>query len=189
MRKRTAGGAIIALALLTSIFPAWAFEPLPAPLPARGTVQAAFAPWNDIEGLITAAIGDAKQQVLVQAYLLTSKEMTQALIHAQHRGVDVRVLMDAGQLDKVPASQALTLAAAGIPVWLETGYQNAHNKIVIIDSSSAAPVLITGSFNFTWSAAHKNAENVLVVRGDSRLASLYRANWERHRQDATAYPH
>lgn len=189
MRRRTVGGAIIALTLLASISRAWGFEPLPAPFPARGTVQAAFAPWNDIEGLIVAAIDDARQQVLVQAYLLTSKKMAQALVRARRRGVDVRVLMDAEQLDKVPASQALTLTAAGIPVWLETGYQNAHNKIVIIDGNSAAPVLITGSFNFTWAAAHKNAENVLVVRGDPRLALQYCANWERHRQDAVAYRH
>ncbi len=189
MRSRVVFGVIAWLAMAVPVANAYAFEPLPRPTPAHGTVQAAFAPWNDIEGLIVDAIGAAKKQVLVQAYLMTSKDMAQALIRAHRRGVEVRVLMDAEQLAKVPASQALVLSDAGIPVWLETGYQNAHNKVVIIDGDSDAPVLITGSFNFTWTAAHKNAENVLVVRGEPQLTARYAANWERHRRDATPYKH
>lgn len=181
--------AVAALALSVSVAAAGAFEPVPAPMPARGTVQAAFAPWNDIEGLIVDAVDAAQKQVLVQAYLLTSKKLTQALIRAHRRGLDVRVLMDAEQQEKVPASKALALADAGIPVRLETGYQNAHNKVIVIDAATTAPVLITGSFNFTLAAAHKNAENVLVVRGDAELASRYAANWQRHQRDATPYKH
>lgn len=164
-----------------------AFEPLPPPQPLHGTVQAAFAPWNDIESLVVDAIGRAKKQILMQAYLLTSKPVSQALVLAHRRGVQVRVLLDAEQLGKVPASKALMLSEAGIPVWLETAYQNAHNKVVIIDASGATPVVITGSFNFTWAAAHKNAENVLVVRGDRELAMRYGANWERHQRDAAPF--
>lgn len=187
MSVRAARWALGWLVMLVSMAPAHAAEPLPAPLAARGTIQAAFAPWNNIEGLIIDAIDAAKQQVLVQAYLLTSKNVAQALIRAHRRRVAVQVLMDAEQLDKVPASQALTLAEAGIPVALETDFQNAHNKVVIIDGGSNAPVLITGSFNFTWAAAHKNAENVLVVRGNPELTALYVANWERHQRAAIAY--
>jgi phosphatidylserine/phosphatidylglycerophosphate/cardiolipin synthase-like enzyme len=186
MMRQALAGAAVALAMVVSM-PSAAFEPLEAPRPAHGTVQTAFAPWNDIEGLVVEVMGRAKKQILLQAYLLTSKPITQALIQAHRRGVQVRVLLDAEQLGKVPASKALMLTEAGIPVWLETNYQNAHNKVVIIDASSPTPVLITGSFNFTWAAAHKNAENVLVVRGDRELAMRYSANWERHQHDAVSF--
>jgi len=187
MRSFAVRAAGLALALTCAH--AGAFEPVPPPQPASGTVQAAFAPWNDVEGLIIGIIDDARRQVLVQAYLLTSKNMARALIRAHRRGIDVRVLMDAEQMDKVPASQALALTEGGVPVWLETGYQNAHNKVVVVDGATAAPVLVTGSYNYTWSAAHKNAENVLVLRGDHALAARYVANWQRHQRDATPFRH
>ena len=84
---------------------AHAFDvPLP-PIAAQGTVQALFSPWENIESAIVEAIGNAKQQVLVQAYLLTSKRIAVALIAAHRRGADVRVLVDANQLDKVETSR------------------------------------------------------------------------------------
>jgi phosphatidylserine/phosphatidylglycerophosphate/cardiolipin synthase-like enzyme len=79
------------------------------------------------------------------------------------------------------------LAAAGIAVWLETKYQNAHNKIIVIDAGTPESTVITGSFNFTWTAQHRNAENILIARKNSLLASRYALNWERHRQDAIPY--
>ena len=157
------------------------------PITAQGTLQAAFSPWDDIESLIIDAIDGANKQVLVQAYLLTSKKIAKALIAAQRRGVGVMVLVDAAQSAKVPSSKAHDLSLAGIPVWLETRYQNAHNKVIVIDAGTASATVITGSYNFTWSAQHKNAENILIAHGNPALAARYALNWERHRQDATPY--
>lgn len=157
------------------------------PLAAQGSLQAAFAPWDNLEDLVTDAIDGARRQVLVQAYLLTSKKIANTLIAARRRGVDVRVLLDAEQLAKAASSMAPELAAAGIAVWLETKYQNAHNKIVVIDAGSPDATVITGSFNFTWTAQHKNAENVLIARKNPALAARFALNWERHRQEAMPY--
>lgn len=157
------------------------------PIPAQGTLQAAFAPWDDIEGLIIAAIQSAKKQVLVQAYLLTNKKIAAALIAAHRKEVDVQVLADASQHAKTEFSQLSDLAVAGIPIHLETKYQNAHNKVIVIDATSIDPVVITGSFNFTWTAPHRNAENILIARKNSALAVRYASNWARHRRDASPY--
>ncbi len=163
---------------------------LDAPPPivaAQGTLQAAFAPWDDVEGLIVTALRGAQQDILVQAYLLTNKPVVRALIAARQRGVQVQVLVDAEQALDDKYSGITALVNADIPVWLETQYQHAHNKLMIIDAASAASVVITGSFNFTWTAQHKNAENILIARNNRPLATRYATNWERHRQDATAY--
>ncbi|HJV82310.1 phospholipase D family protein [Noviherbaspirillum sp.] len=155
---------------------------------AQGTWQAAFTPWDDIEGLVVNTIDGARKQVLVQAYLLTSKKIATTLVSAHRRGIDVRVLVDADQLERTASSAAAPiLAEAGIPVWLETKYQNAHNKVIVIDPEGPNATVITGSFNFTWTAQHKNAENVLIARKNPVLAARYAQNWERHRQDATPY--
>jgi phosphatidylserine/phosphatidylglycerophosphate/cardiolipin synthase-like enzyme len=160
---------------------------VPPVYPAHGSLQAAFSPWDNVEALIAEAISSARRQILVQAYLLTSKKIAAALIAAQRRDVDVRVLVDGEQLSKTASSMAPELVAAGIPVWIETKYQNAHNKIIVIDPATPDATVITGSYNFTWTAQHGNAENVLIVRQNPELAARYALNWERHRQDAAPY--
>jgi phosphatidylserine/phosphatidylglycerophosphate/cardiolipin synthase-like enzyme len=160
---------------------------IPEPVRAAGSLQAAFAPWDNVEGIIVDAIGSARKQILVQAYLLTSKKISAALVAAHRRHVDVRVLLDADQLEKVNSSTAPMLARAGIPVWRETKYQNAHNKVMVIDAATPDATVISGSFNFTWTAQHKNAENILVARKNPALAVQYADNWHRHQQEAQPY--
>lgn len=159
----------------------------PALQPAQGTLQAAFTPWDDVEAVLAGVIDDARKQILVQAYLLTSKKIASTLVAAHRRGVEVLILLDAAQLTRSTSQVVPKLAAAGIPVWLETKYQNAHNKVIIVDADTVHPAVVTGSFNFTWTAQHRNAENILVVRDNPNLAGRYALNWERHRQDAIPY--
>lgn len=179
--------AIGVLLCLLAGSPAHALDGSRAPQVAQGTLQAAFAPWDDVETLIIEVIGGAKKQLVMQAYLLTSKNIALALIAAHKRGVEVRVLADMEQLSKGDLSRLPDLVDAGIPVWLETKYQSAHNKIIVIDPAMEDATVVTGSYNFTWSAQHKNAENILIVRKNPQLAAQYFANWERHRLDATPY--
>ena len=154
-------------------------------LPAKGSVQVAFAPWEDVESLLTETIASAKVQILVQAYLLTSNKIADSLIKARQRGVDVRVLADARQHEDNPASQLDLLTQNEIPVWLKTRYRSAHNKILVIDAGTAKPVIVSGSYNFTWSAQNMNAENLLVIRNHPELARRFELNWKRHLQAAT----
>lgn len=121
---------LLALAVLLCAGPiqANAAETAAAPVTADGTLQVAFSPWDDIENLIVETIGEARQQVLVQAYLLTSKKIAASLIQAHRRDVDVQVLVDEHQLERTEMGRIPELAAAGIPVWLETAYQNAHDN-------------------------------------------------------------
>jgi len=159
----------------------------PPELPAAGTVQVAFPPWDDAEALVVAAVSEARGEILVQAYSFTSGAVARALIAAKRRGVDVRVTADREQTFGGEFTRIPELAAAGIPVWLEVRYAAAHSKVMIIDAGSAAPVLITGSYNWTWSAQRRNAENLLIVRRNPALTQAYRENWERRRDDALPY--
>lgn len=181
------GGFLIALQIALSASPAYARETKAVRLPAHASLQAAFAPWDDVEEILRNCIDEAKEQILVQAYLLTSKSIANALIAAKRRGVDVRILADARRHAEMPSSRLTTLAAAGISIWLETGYENAHNKIMIFDPGLPQANVVTGSFNFTWTAQHRNAENILVVRNDPVLAAQYEANWLRHQQSAVPF--
>jgi len=155
-------------------------------LSAQGTLQAVFSPGDDIEAVLLDALGEARRQILMQAYLLTSKPLIEGLIVARQRGVDVRVLMDAGQLNERAHGRIAMLQAAGVTVRLETNYKSAHNKVIVIDSATSDATVITGSYNFTWTAQNKNAENMLIARRNPSLAAQYAANWERHFREAQA---
>ncbi|MBK6637915.1 MAG: phospholipase D family protein [Rhodocyclaceae bacterium] len=150
-------------------------------------LRALFSPWDDIEGVLVEALAKARTEVRVQAYLLTSRPLTRALLEAHRRGVDVQVLADAEMARRAGGESLQQLAQAGVPVWIETRYAAAHNKVMLIDSGRDRPVLVTGSYNFTWSAQARNAENVLVITGNADLARRYAENWRRHREEATDY--
>lgn len=157
------------------------------PIPSTGTVELAFTPWDDAEGAILRSLKGARHAIYVQAYLFTSRALARALIEARQRGIAVAILADREMTEKGENSQISQLAAAGIPVWLEVRYANAHNKIMLIDPGEASGSVITGSYNFTYSAQARNAENLLILRGNPRLARAYLDNWERHRGGAVAY--
>jgi len=177
----------VSLSLLVAMAPAGAqLAVLPAlPFPASGTVQVAFAPREDAEGLVVEAIGEAQRQILVQAFSFTSRRIAQALIGARRRGVEVLVTADREQAVAGEGSRLRDLAAAGIPVWLETRYAAAHSKVMIIDAGTRDSAVITGSFNWTAGAQRRNAENVLVLRRNRELANAYEANWRRHQAQAS----
>lgn len=147
-----------------------------------GTVQVLFTPDDDAAGQIVHAIEQAQKQVLVQTFSFTSREIAQALISAKLRGVDVRVVTDAEQIRRMERSKVPTVAAGGVPVFVDNLHDSAHNKVMVIDAGSATPVVITGSFNFTHAAQFKNAENLLIFRGNRELTTAYLENWRRHRE-------
>lgn len=164
------------------ISPAQAIE-----VPAAGTVELLFTPWDDAEGALLKQVGAARRSIHVQAYLLTSRNIARALLAAHARGVPVTVLADREMLLKGNNSMIPELHEAGISVRLETRYAAAHNKILLIDAEGDQPVIITGSYNFSFSAQARNAENLLIMRGNRALARAYLANWQRHRDEALPY--
>ncbi len=154
-------------------------------VPARGSVEVAFSPWNDPEAALIAAIGEARESILVQAYVFTSKPVARALIAAHKRGLRVEVLLDAEMNRPSSLSVLPQLMEAGIPVAVETRYNIAHNKVIILDPASANHgAVVTGSYNFTRSARVANAENLLILRGNPALVRIYTDNWQRHRAEA-----
>lgn len=180
MRYALAAPLILAAAFFSLAAPA-------AELPAQGTLEVFFTPWDDAEGALLRELGAARKTLHLQAYLLTSRNIARAVQAAHERGVRVHLLVDREMLVKGENSQVPQLAAAGVDVQVETRYNAAHNKIVLVDAEEPNPVIITGSYNFTFSAQARNAENLLVLRGNRALTQRYLANWRRHRAEATDF--
>ncbi len=146
---------------------------IPHTVPATGTIEVAFSPNGGAEQAVVKAINEAHKSIMVQAYSFTNKEIARALLLAKKRGVEVRVILDKSQKTAKYSSYKF-FRDEKIPVKIDYGFEIAHNKIMIIDNET----VITGSFNFTNAAQRKNAENLLIIRGDQKLANLYIENWQ-----------
>jgi phosphatidylserine/phosphatidylglycerophosphate/cardiolipin synthase-like enzyme len=54
-----------------------------------------------------------------------------------------------------------------------------HSKFMLIDPLSADPLVITGSANFSTASTTDNDENMILVRGDKRVADIYWTEFNR----------
>ncbi len=175
---------LVGLALAVAA-PARALAPeAPINLVATGTVEVVFSPWGDAESVLLKAIDDSREQILVQAYLFTSKPLARALIAAHRRGVRVEVMLDAESNRPASASRLPDFMAAGVPVLVETRHNIAHNKVMLFDPATSRAAVATGSYNFTRAARVANAENLLILRGNPALVRAYLGNWRRHKAEA-----
>ena len=161
--------------------------PTRTPTASSAQVTVLFAPEDPIQRTLIGLINNAQRNILVQAYLFTDDTLANALIRAHKRGVNVEVLLDAQMLTEARGSDGVRLFEAGIPVRLETRFENAHNKIIIFDHDTANATVVTGSYNFTYNAQRSNAENVVIIRQSPATIQRYVANWRQHAADAVAY--
>jgi phosphatidylserine/phosphatidylglycerophosphate/cardiolipin synthase-like enzyme len=151
------------------------------------TAQIAFTPGDDAARIIVEALHSARRQILVQAFSFTHRDIARALIEARGRGVDVQVIADAEQTELIENSVIPELAAAGVPVFLDEEHAAAHNKVMVIDEGHPSAAVITGSYNFTFAAQFRNAENLVLLRGGPHIAHAYADNWRRHRAHSRPY--
>ena len=154
---------------------------------AEGTVEVAFAPWDDAERLVMDQIDGAKQAIYVQAYALTSRNIARTLIAARERGLKVEIIADRDKVLKDEHSALPRVAGSGAALWLDGRYAAAHGKVMIIDPDGKDPVVVTGSYDFSANGKPDNAENVLVLSGNRALAKSYMDNWQRHRAQSVSF--
>jgi phosphatidylserine/phosphatidylglycerophosphate/cardiolipin synthase-like enzyme len=103
-------------------------------------------------------INQAQASINIAMYILTDKEIALPLINAQKRGVKIRVYLDKEQVD-YKYSQSRFLVQKGIKVRISTNNYIMHHKFAIIDNR----LLLTGSYNWTFSANNRNDENLMVI--------------------------
>jgi len=172
--------AIAQADIFTDLSKRWHAQDQSAPVAA--TIEVGFSPGTTAEALVLKAIKSAHSSIRVLAYSFTSKPIAQALVDAHNHGVDVQVIVDKSQKSEKYTS-ATFLANMGIPVRIDSMHAIQHNKLLEIDQKH----IETGSFNFTSAAAHKNAENALVIWNDPPLAQVYLAYWQEHWRHSEDY--
>lgn len=173
--------AVLALALAVCL-------PAGSAAPHQAVVEVAFTPGDDIAGMLVERISAATRTVQVQAYAFTSRRIANALLAARRRAVAVELIGDAGQHEAGNLQHLRALSRAGVEVYLNSGYASSHNKVIIVDGGAPGAVVITGSYNFTYAAQSRNAENVVVISASPEVTDLFVANFEKHRSQSRPWP-
>ena len=112
---------------------------------------------NPQKGIIKN-INQAQAFINIAMYIFTDKEIALPLVKANERGVKVRLYLDKDQAE-YQYSQSRFLVQRGIKTRISTNNYIMHNKFAIIDNR----LLLTGSYNWTFSANNRNDENSIVI--------------------------
>ena len=118
-------------------------------------------------------INQAESFINIAMYIFTDREIAFPLVKAQERGVKVRLYLDKEQVD-YKYSQSRFLVQGGIKTRVSTNNYIMHNKFAIIDNC----LLLTGSYNWTFSANHRNDENLTVI-DDPEILARYQNQFEK----------
>ncbi len=88
---------------------------------ADPSIQVAFSPHAGATAAVVQLIGEAQKSIHLAGYGFTSKPIAEALIQAHAKGVDVDAVLDKSN-ETARYSEATELAAAGIPVRIDSNY-------------------------------------------------------------------
>lgn len=143
------------------------------PISGQCELSAYFCPADDCRGAIITELDAATTSIQMTMFSLTDDAVGDALVRAAERGVEVRVLLELGQISKY--SEAPKLVAAGISVRQDTNSGYMHNKYLVIDGST----VMTGSVNYSANGFDENNENLLIINNNPALAAWYSADFER----------
>lgn len=157
-------------------------------VPATGTLEVAFSPDEGTEHLVIKVIDSAQSEIRMLAYSFTSVPVTEAILRAKKRGLNVRIVVDeknnTSEDRSGKARAALSaLSNAGVDVRTIRVYPIHHDKVVVVDGRTVE----LGSFNYSDAAAHKNSENVLVNWNNAKLAQVYLGHFERNYAQASPF--
>jgi len=140
---------------------------------ADSSVEVYFSPQDEvITKQVVTYLDNAQKYIYMPIFVLTHKEIEKALLRAQARGVDVKIIVDATNVF-AKASSVKMLRDSGVLVKVENFAGKLHSKSIIIDDE----YILSGSMNFSYSGENRNDENMLILK-NSRLSSFYREYFE-----------
>jgi len=121
--------------------------------------DAYFSPGDACRNTIINQIMYAVSKINICVFTISDDRITSAILDSHRRGRDVRIITDNDKsLDL--GSDIAQLAKEGVAIKMDATPNHMHHKFMVVDDSA----LITGSYNWTLSAAKYNHENVLLTR-------------------------
>lgn len=135
-------------------------------------LQAHWVPADQVAGTAFRLIAAARHTVAVEIYELGNPTLIAALIGAVHRGVQVRVILDATESQSLVA--APILRAGGVQVETVTVPHNGidHVKLLVVDGTTT----LTGGVNWGRGSSDTTDADVLLST-DPAAAQTFADDW------------
>jgi len=134
-----------------------------------------LAYFNNICEEIINVILTAQNEIVVAMAWFTNEDLLNALTASQEKGVNVRIVILDDAINWMPyAPDFNKLIKAGAEFYvapISIGFM--HHKFCIIDNKK----IITGSYNWTYYAEHRNLENIIISE-DKNVSSDYNIAFE-----------
>lgn len=174
------------LIVLILIYSWYYFTHLPTKQPsvnilgANANIQLFTQPDTGRQPLLDA-INSAQKEIMVEVYILSDKQIIDALVQAHQRGVQVYVMLEqhpfgGGNLNNASEKK---LAAEGIKFeWTNPAFALTHEKSMVIDGSKAFIL----SQNLSASSFTKNREYDVIdtdTADVTEVRDIFMADWQR----------
>lgn len=157
------------------------------PMGSAAPLFVGFSPRSKQADLVSfmQLVNGAERDVLFATVFDIHKPLLAALAGAPHDpilryGIQNKKSSISGfHADRSAEFAATTFLNKGLEGFLKESTQGQlgniliHTKIVVIDFTSAAPTVISGSHNLSANASKSNDENFLILAGDTDVADIY----------------
>lgn len=136
-------------------------------------IQAYF---SDIKNVILDAIRNSQKNISIAVAWFTQRDLFNEIINSLDRGVNVSVILinDIINRSEHGLDFSLYIQKGGKLCFVDSRKTLMHNKFSLFDEY----ILITGSYNWTYAAEQRNAENVILT-DEINVCSAY-ANYFKH---------
>lgn len=135
--------------------------------------EALFSPEDPCVQRISQLFARARKSVDVCVFTITDNRIRDAIADCHRRNVSIRIISDNDKSTDL-GSDIDQLERLGVPVRVDRTEFHMHHKYAIFDRNR----LLTGSYNWTRSAALNNEEN-FIVTSDHGLVRQFRDSFEK----------
>lgn len=126
-----------------------------------------FSPGESCRRAIIDHIHRCQNKMDICVFTISDNLIVREIEMCHRRGVRVRIISDNDKsYDK--GSDIFELGRKGIPIKLDNEPDHMHHKFALFDQHYA----LTGSYNWTRSAADRNEENILITNDQQTIRSF-----------------
>ncbi|WP_200975242.1 phospholipase D-like domain-containing protein [Echinicola sp. 20G] len=125
---------------------------------APSATAAFFSPGNACRDAIRQEIRNASSLIHICVFTISDDRITEELLHAHDRKVPIKIITDDDKSFDL-GSDIEQMEQAGILVQKDNSPVHMHHKFAIFDRKK----ILTGSYNWTRSAAEYNYENIVLL--------------------------
>jgi len=136
-----------------------------------------FSPGDQCRDAVISHLDSARRRADICVFTIADDEITDAILAAHRRRVQVRVVSDDDKRHD-SGSDIERLRSAGVAIALDDTSAHMHHKFALFDGRW----LLNGSFNWTRSASAVNEENLVATNDPEQLrhfGAQFEALWRR----------